>query len=75
MSNRARERKLGDALRAVLGHKAGATRYDHYQPEFRRGSARRPDGPHPREYDANGFPVPQRTTSFVERVARLRNAL
>ena len=63
MSDQARERKLGD--------QAGATRYEHYHWEIRRGSARRADGPHPREYDANGFPVPQRSTSFVERVARL----
>ena len=49
--------------------------YEQYQWEIRRGSARRADAPHPREYDANGFPVPQRNTSFVERVARLLNAL
>ena len=65
MSDQVRERKLGD--------QAGATRYEHYQWEIRRGSAERADGPHPREYDANGFPVPQRNTSFVERVARLLN--
>jgi len=65
MSDQAREPKLGD--------QAGATLYEHYRWEIRRGSARRADGPHPREYDANGFPVPQRNTSFVERVARLLN--
>lgn len=66
MSDQARERKLGD--------QAGATLYEDYRWEIRRGSARRADGPRPREYDANGFPVPQRNTSFVERVARLLNA-
>jgi hypothetical protein len=63
MSDQARERKLG------------VTRYEPYQSEIRRGSARRADGPHPREYDANGFPVPQHNASFVERVARLLNAV
>jgi hypothetical protein len=27
----------------------------------------------PREFDANGFPVPQRNRNFLERVTRLRN--
>jgi hypothetical protein len=73
MSDQARERELGDSLRAVLDDLAGARRYDRYQWQIRRGG-RRADGPRPREYDANGFPVPQRNTSFVERVARLLNA-
>lgn len=30
--------------------------------------------PHRPEYDANGFPVPHRNSSFVKRVARLLNA-
>jgi hypothetical protein len=63
MSDQARERELGDSLRPVLDDLAGARRYEHYRWEIRRGSARRADGPHPREYDANGFPVPQRNTT------------
>jgi|SoiMethySBSTD1v2_1073268.scaffolds.fasta_scaffold2654670_2 hypothetical protein len=66
MSDQARERKLGD--------QAGARLYEH-QWEIGRGSAPRADGPHPREFDANGFPVQQRNTSFAERVARLLNTL
>jgi hypothetical protein len=31
-------------------------------------------GPRPMEYDASGFPIPQRTTDFNERVARLLRA-
>lgn len=65
MSDKARGRELPH-LRAVL---------DDHQGKIGRGSARRADMPHPREYDANGFPVPQRTTSFGERVARLLNAM
>jgi hypothetical protein len=34
---------------------------------------REPDRAGPREFDANGFPVPQRNRSFLERVSRLRN--
>jgi hypothetical protein len=67
MSDQARERKLGD--------QAGVTRYEHYPWQIGRGSAPRADGPHPREYDVNGFPLPQRSTSFVERVTRLLNAV
>lgn len=32
-----------------------------------------PDSARPREFDADGFPVPQRNQSFPERVARLLN--
>lgn len=35
--------------------------------------AEQPDRARPREFDANGFPVPQRNRSFQERVSRLRN--
>jgi hypothetical protein len=31
------------------------------------------DRPRPREFDARGFPVPQRSRSFLDRVARLLN--
>jgi hypothetical protein len=67
MSDQARERKLVD--------QAGATLYEHYRWEIRRGTERRSDGPHPQEFDANGFPVPQRNASFLERVATLLNPL
>jgi hypothetical protein len=39
--------------------------------ELRSGSRRAAEGPHPQEFDTNGFPVPQPSTSFVQRVARL----
>jgi hypothetical protein len=35
------------------------------------GSPRATDRPRPREFDARGFPVPQHSRSFLERVARL----
>jgi hypothetical protein len=33
-----------------------------------------PDRARPQEFDARGFPIPQRTRSFLERVARLLNS-
>jgi hypothetical protein len=62
-------RELGDALALVLREQAGIEGY-------RRGPARRGrtealDRARPLEFDENGFPVAQRTPSFVTRVARL----
>jgi hypothetical protein len=39
--------------------------------ELKSGTRRGVDGPRPQEFDANGFPIPQPNTSFVQRVARL----
>lgn len=51
-----------------------ARRYHERQRQVRRG--RDPiGGPHPLEYDKNGFPIPQRNSGFVRRVARLLNPL
>jgi hypothetical protein len=33
------------------------------------------EAPRPLEYDANGFPLPQRGSTYVRRVARLVNPL
>ena len=53
--------------------RTGAERYLLRQLALRRG--RDPAGaPHPLEYDESGFPLPQRNSSFVKRVARLLNA-
>lgn len=54
--------------------RAGAERYLLRQRALRRG--RDPaEAPHPLEYDESGFPLTQRNSSFVERVARLLNPL
>jgi hypothetical protein len=42
------------------------------QRQLRPGRAETVDRPRPLEFDANGFPVPQRIPSFVTRVAQLR---
>jgi hypothetical protein len=52
--------------------------YDAYQREMRNGNGSRrngtrPAGARPREFDENGFPVPQGAPTFLERVARLLN--
>jgi hypothetical protein len=75
MSERAQERTLGQSLRAALSEQAGAARYEQYQQEIRGGARGRPDGPRPREFDENGFPLPQRNASFLERVTRLLNSV
>ena len=51
-----------------------AARYELKQRELRSGARRAVDGPRPQEFDTNGFPVPQPSTSFVQRVARLLDA-
>ena len=71
MTEQARERTLTDVVEAALNEHAGAERYQRYQREARSGRAT--DRARPREFDANGFPVPQRNQSFPERVARLLN--
>jgi hypothetical protein len=49
-----------------------AQRYDQRQREIRSGTSANAR-PRPREFDANGFPLPQESTSFLDRVARLLN--
>ena len=71
MSDQVSQRELADALRSVLEEQAGADRYRHAQRQARRGTTNGRERPHPLEYDAGGFPIPQRNPSFVNRVARL----
>jgi hypothetical protein len=73
MSDRTRQRDVGTALRAFLDEQAGAARYAAYQQEMRNAASHRTARAHPQEFDENGFPLPQRNTSFLERVARLIN--
>jgi hypothetical protein len=71
MNGHARQRELGDALAVVLEQQAGAERYRRRQQQMRRGRTRTADRPRPLEFDENGFPVAQPTSSFVTRVTRL----
>jgi hypothetical protein len=74
MNGHVRQRELGDALAVALREQAGAARYQRRQSQVRRGRTDTPDRPRPLEFDENGFPVAQRTPSFVSRVARLLSA-
>jgi hypothetical protein len=75
MSDEARRRKLDHAVERALAEQAGASRYDRYQREVRSGMPPAADGARPQEFDARGFPVVQRSRSFIERIARLLNPL
>ena len=75
MSDQAPQRNLGDALEAALAEQVGEARYERYQREVRSGMPRAADRARPQAFDTNGFPVVQRSRSFVERVARLLNPL
>ena len=64
-------RELGDAVAAALKEQPGAERYRRRQPSVGRGRRETADRPRPLEFDKDGFPIAQRTHSFVTRVARL----
>jgi hypothetical protein len=76
MTETAPQRERLEALEAAVRERAGAERH---QPSQRSDKRERPetvrsksvDRPRPLEFDGNGFPVAQRSPSFVTRVARL----
>ena len=71
MADEARRRELRRAVEAVLDDVNSAERYQLAQREMRMGRAGAEERPHPLEYDANGFPTPQRLAGFGARVRRL----
>jgi hypothetical protein len=73
MNGQAHQRASGDTVTAAFSEPAGAERYRRRQTQLRRGRAAAVDHPRPLEFDESGFPIPQRTPSFVARVARLLN--
>ena len=73
MKGHARQRDLGDAVATALKQRAGPESRRHRQPRTRRDRTETVDHPRPLEFDENGFPVAQRTPSFVNRVTRLLN--
>jgi hypothetical protein len=75
MSDHAPQRNLDDALDAALAEQVGAARYERYQREVRNGMPNAADRARPQEFDTNGFPIVQRSRSFLDRVARLLNPL
>jgi hypothetical protein len=73
MSEQTQQGDLLGALEAALSEQAGAEAYRRSQRQVRRAGRRTPDSPGPLEFDANGFPISQRSPSFAARVARLLN--
>ena len=71
MNGHVRQRDWGDALAVVLQEQTGRERYRRRQLQVRRGRTETQDRPRPLEFDESGFPIAQRTPSFVTRVARL----
>jgi hypothetical protein len=64
-------RELADALALVLQEQAGTGRDRRRQQQVGRRRTETVDRPRPLEFDESGFPLAQRTSSFVTRVARL----
>jgi len=62
-----------DAVQETLSSLGGTGRYEHRQRELRRGGRSTDARPRPLEFDAGGFPVPQRAPSFSQRIGRLIN--
>jgi hypothetical protein len=73
MNGRVEQPDLGDAIAAALKEQASAETYERRLRQVRRGRAETVDPPRPLEFDANGFPIAQRRSSFVRRIARLRS--
>jgi hypothetical protein len=73
LRDRSGKQRQARALLAVAGEASAGERYLRHLREVRSGSARAEERARPREFDAKGFPVPQRSRSFLERVAQLLN--
>jgi hypothetical protein len=73
LRDRSEKRRQARDLLAVAVEVTGAERDPNRPREILGGSPRSADRPRPREFDARGFPVPQRNPSFLDRVARLLN--
>jgi hypothetical protein len=71
MNGHARQREWANALAVVVNEQTGRERYRRRQRQVRRGRTGSVEHPRPLEFDENGFPIPQRTPTFVTRVARL----
>ena len=71
LRDRSEKRRQARALLAVAVEVTAAERDASRLREFRGGYPRSTERARPREFDARGFPVPQPSPSFIERVARL----
>jgi hypothetical protein len=73
LRDRSEKRRQARALLAIAVEVTGAERDSSRPKGVRGGNPRSTDRARPREFDARGFPVPQPSRSFLERVARLLN--
>jgi hypothetical protein len=73
MSEETRRRELIEELEAAIREQTGPEADRRSQRRARRAWRGPADYPRPLEFDANGFPVSQRSSSFAIRVARLLN--
>jgi hypothetical protein len=73
MSEQARTRELSNGRARAQGERESVERYLRSHSQARSRSPARLGRPGPLEFDESGFPVAQRRSSFVERVARLLN--
>jgi hypothetical protein len=73
MSEQARTRELGNGRGQAQGARESVERYVRSQSQARGRSPARLGRPGPLQFDESGFPLAQRRSSFVERVARLLN--
>jgi hypothetical protein len=71
MIDQAQQREVDHVIAAALREQADAEKYRRHQRRARAGGAGASDGARPLEFDESGFPVPQRTPGFVQRVTRL----
>ena len=75
MSEQVRERELSRSLHAFLSDEDGARRYRRMQQLARSGNAGGAERARPMQFDESGFPLAQRNSSFLQRVARLLSPL
>ncbi len=75
MNDQVRQRELGRALHLALSEQLGAERYRQRQWQARSGRAGIARGALPLEFDESGFPIAERNSGLVKRVARLLNPL
>ena len=73
LRDRSEKRRQARAVLAIAVEVPRALRHPPQLMEVPIGPPRPTDRARPREFDARGFPVPQRNRSFLDRVARLLN--
>jgi hypothetical protein len=71
MATRAGERGLGDVRARSEGERTSGDRYLRARESVRSGGPASVDPARPLEFDESGFPIAQRPSTFVQRVARL----